>query len=543
MDSVKTLIFGHKNPDTDSVCSAIAYSYLKNELQEQSKPYVLGKIQKETQFVLDSFNVEYPEKLNDVKIQVKDLKYTEVTPIKKTDSILHAFSQMDDNHLRTLPITDINGYLEGIVTMKDIAMEMIKGDFYNVETSVANILSSFEAFVLNMPENKKNIKGRLSVIAYYYKTVLGELSEDDIIIVGDRYDIIEMAIKSHVELIVISGNFHVPEKYVLLAKEHNVALISIDKDTYSVSKLFQQCSFISKIMKRDSIVKFTLENQLEDIKDDILSTNYRNYPVVDMNGKFLGFIGRKHLIDPGRKKVIMVDHNEFAQSADGIEEAEITEIIDHHKIGGISTNLPINFVNIPVGSTCTIVYEQYLSYGIHIPVQMASLMISGIISDTLFFKSPTCTQRDITAVKNLNKIANLDLDEYSMKMFKAGTSLEGYSAEQIFYRDFKEFVISNKKTGISQIFTLDIDEVKSKQEQLTDYMENLRTSKNYDLLILAITDIVNEGSYFFYSSTNENIIANAFSIESSQGAFAKDIVSRKKQIVPMLTKTIEAMRS
>lgn len=543
MDSVKTLIFGHKNPDTDSVCSAIAYSHLKNELGEPSTACVLGKIQKEAQFVLDSFDIQYPNELSDVKIQVKDLKYTQVSPIKKTDSILHAFSQMDDNHLRTLPITDDNGSLEGIVTMKDIAMEMIKGDFYNVETSVSNILSSFDACVLNMPENKTTIKGRLSVIAYYYKTVLGELSQDDIIIVGDRYDIIEMAIKSHVELIILSGNFTVPQKYIDCARENNVAMISVDKDTYSVSKLFQQCSFISKIMKKDSIVKFNLENQLEDIKDDILSTNYRNYPVVDMTGKFLGFIGRKHLIDPGRKKVIMVDHNEFAQSADGIEEAEITEIIDHHKIGGISTSLPINFVNIPVGSTCTIVYEQYISSGVDIPVKMASLMLSGIISDTLFFKSPTCTQRDITAVKQLNKIAGIDLDGYSMKMFKAGTSLEGYSAEQIFYRDFKEFIISNKKTGISQIFTLDIDEVKSKQQQLTDYMQDLRMDKNYDLLILAITDIVNEGSYFFYSSQNENIIANTFSIESSQGAFAENIVSRKKQIVPMLTKTLEVMTS
>lgn len=543
MDSVKTLIFGHKNPDTDSVCSAIAYTHLKNELGEPSTACVLGKIQKEAQFVLDSFNIEYPHELSDVKIQVKDLKYTEVSPIKKTDSILHAFSQMDDNQLRTLPITDENGSLEGIVTMKDIAMEMIQGDFYHIETSVENIIRSFEASILNMPENKTGIKGRLSVIAYYYKTVLGELSSEDIIIVGDRYDIIEMAIKSRVELIIISGNFPVPEKYIQYARENNVAMISIDKDTYSVSKLFQQSNFISKIMKKDSIIKFNLENQLEDIKDDILSTNYRNYPVVDMAGQFMGFIGRKHLINPGRKKVIMVDHNEFAQSAEGIEEAEITEIIDHHKIGGISTSLPINFVNIPVGSTCTIVYELYISSGVDIPLKMASLMLSGIISDTLFFKSPTCTQRDITAVKQLNKIAGIDLDDYSMRMFKAGTSLEGYSSEQIFFRDFKEFIISGKKTGISQIFTLDIDEVRSKQQQLTDYMQDLRLQKDYDLLILAITDIVNEGSYFFYSSQNENIIANTFSIESAQGAFAENIVSRKKQIVPMLTKTLEAMTS
>lgn len=538
---MSTLVFGHKNPDTDSVCSAIAYSHLKNHQNESSEPRVLGEIQKEAMFVLDRFDTSYPVLLEDVRIQVSDLKYTAVNPIKRENSLLYAYTKMMENQLRTIPIVDEEGYLEGIVTMKDIAMEMINGDFYNIKTSISNIITDLGGIPLFPFSDKKIIEGSISVMAFYYKSAQSILTEKDIIIVGDRYDIIEIAIESSVQLILVTGSCEIPEKYIEMAKEKNVPMIKIPKDTYTVTKLFQQCNFISRIMKTDSIIKFTLENHIEDIKDDIISTNFRNYPVLDSQGKFVGFIGRKHLLNPGKKRVIMVDHNEFAQSAYGIEEAEILEIVDHHKIGGIKTNLPINFMNIPVGSTCTIVYELYKNQEIPIPYNIAGLMLSGIISDTLYFKSPTCTQRDISAVKALNEITRVDLDKFAMDMFKAGTSLDGYSEEEIFFRDFKDFMLRDIKTGISQVFTLDIDDVRKRQDSLMAFMNKLKKDRNYDILILAVTDILNEGSYFFYSSTNENIVANSFDIEEAQGAFAKHIVSRKKQIVPMLSSTLEAM--
>lgn len=538
---MNTLVFGHKNPDTDSVCSAISYSHLKNHQGENTKAMVLGDIQKEAMFVLDRFDTSPPSLLEDVRIQVKDLKYTVVEPIKRNHSLLYAYNKMMQSYLRTIPIVDEDGYLEGIVTMKDIAMEMINGDFYNIKTSISNIINDLGGVPLFPLSEEKVIKGPISVMAFYYKSILSTLTEKDIIIVGDRYDIIEIAIESGVQLIVVTGPSEIPEKYIAMAKEKNLPMIKVPKDTYTVAKLFQQCNFISRIMKTESIIKFTIDNHIEDIKDDIISTNFRNYPVLDNQGKFVGFIGRKHLLNPGKKKVIMVDHNEFGQSAYGIEEAEILEIVDHHKIGGIKTNLPINFMNIPVGSTCTIVYEVYKNEGIPIPYNIAGLMLSGIISDTLYFKSPTCTQRDISAVKALNEITRVDLDRFAMDMFKAGTSLDGYTEEEIFFRDFKDFMIRDIKTGISQVFTLDIDDVKKREDSLMSFMDKIKKDRSYDILILAVTDIINEGSYLFYSSTNENIVPNAFQVEDLQGAFAENIVSRKKQIVPMLTSTIEAM--
>ncbi|WP_129597982.1 putative manganese-dependent inorganic diphosphatase [Anaerophilus nitritogenes] len=538
---MKTLIFGHQNPDTDSVCSSIAYSYFKNQMGESTVPQVLGKIQKESIYVLDKFEISHPNYLENVKIQVRDLKYTKVSPIKKDHSILHAYHHMESNQIKTIPVVDEHGFLEGLLTMKDIAMEMINGDFYHIKTSLSNIMNDLGGIPLYIPDKHNLVEGSVSVMAYYYKSIEGLLGPNDIIIVGDRYDIIEMAIINKVQLLIITGESEIPHKYIELAKKHLVPIIKIPKDTYTVSKLFQQCNFVSKIMKTSSLMKFSLDDYIDDIKDDIITTNFRNYPILDSNRKFIGFIGRKHLLNPGKKQVILVDHNEFSQSAEGIEEAQILEIIDHHKIGGVSTNLPINFINMPIGSTCTIIYELYKSNHIPIPYSMAGLMLSGIISDTLYFKSPTCTQRDIQAVKDLNKITQLDLDQYAMAMFKAGTALEGYSEEEIFFRDFKDFSIHNMKIGISQIFTLDIEEVTKKQSILIEFMNQLRDQQQYDILILTVTDIIHEGSYFFYSLSNENLVSYAFHIDHKQGAFAKNIVSRKKQIIPMLTAAIELL--
>ncbi|WP_053955949.1 putative manganese-dependent inorganic diphosphatase [Inediibacterium massiliense] len=538
---MKTLIFGHQNPDTDSVCSAIAYSYLKNQMGESTVPKVLGTIQKESLYVLDKFNVNHPDFLENVKIQVKDLEYTQVSPIQQHHSILHAYHHMESNQLKTIPIVDENRFLKGLLTMKDIAMEMIHGDFRHIKTSLSNIINDLDGIPLYIPDEDKLVEGNVSVMAYYYKSIVGLLGSKDIIIVGDRYDIIEMAISNKVQLLIITGECEIPQKYIDLAQKNSVPIIKIPKDTYTVSKLFQQCNFVCKIMKKSSLVKFSLDDYIDDIKDDIITTNFRNYPILDANRKFMGFIGRKHLLNPQKKQVILVDHNEFSQSAEGIDDAQILEIIDHHKIGGISTNLPINFMNIPIGSTCTIIYELYKSNHISIPCSMAGLMLSGIISDTLYFKSPTCTQRDIHAVEELNKITQLNLDEYALSMFKAGTALEGYTEEEIFFRDFKDFLIHDMKIGISQVFTLDIEEVNKKQSILIKFMDQLRQQKEYHMLILTVTDIINEGSYFFYSSSNENLLSYAFHIDPIQGAFAKDIVSRKKQIVPMLTHAIELL--
>lgn len=531
---MKTYIFGHKNPDTDSICAAVSYAYLKNQLGEDCEPKRLGDIQKETEFVLNYFGVCPPELLDNVKIQVRDLKYTKMTPIQKEHSILHAYREMQDHRLKTMAIVDEQEHLLGLVTMQDIAMDMIQGDFYNIDTSIANIVEGLKARMLHVPDPQMRVCGKVAVVAYYLASGETVLTKDRIIIVGDRYDVIESAIMHQVKLIIVSGNFDLPQKYIKLAEEKKVPIIVAPQDTYIVSKTIQFCNFISTVMEDEVLIKFNEVDYLDDIKDDIIKSSYRNFPVISQEGKFLGFVGRKHLLSLGRKKVILVDHNEFAQSADGIEEAEILEVIDHHKIGGLSTNLPIRFINMPVGSSCTIIYQQYQIHGIVPTREMAGLMISGILSDTLYFKSPTTTAKDREVVQELNRIVQIDLQKYFMEMSRIGTSIEGYSEEEILYRDCKEFSLKQYRIAVSQIFTLDIEEVLKRKEALLSYMEKERKRKGYEEMIFVVTDIIREGSYFFYAGELNGLIEGSFEVENRQGVFVPYTVSRKKQILPML---------
>ncbi|WP_099192716.1 putative manganese-dependent inorganic diphosphatase [Tepidibacter mesophilus] len=531
---MSTLIFGHKNPDTDSVTSAIAFSHLKNKLGFDTKPCVLGDIRKEAEFVLDYFKLAHPTFIKDVKTQVKDLNFNKISGVNPNSSILSAYKTMEASNLKTLPIVDNNHKLLGIVTMKDIAMNLVNGNIDCLNTTLSNIASDLNGDILI--NSNDIVNGKLSIIAFYYKTIQGTLSDKDIIIVGDRYDVIEHAIESKVQLIILTGDNEIPEKYLNLAKENSVSIVRVPNDTYSTSKLIHQCNFVSSIMNSD-IVKFEECDYIDDVKEDILHTHYRHYPVIDSNNSFLGFLGRDHLLNPKKKQVILVDHNEEAQSVDGLNQAELLEIIDHHKIGGISTSSPINFRNMTVGSTCTIVYTMFKENNIEIPFEIAGVLISGILSDTLLFRSPTTTDVDKAAVENLNKILNLDIEKYAMEMFKSGTSLDGFSIKEIVNMDFKEFNLEGLKTGIGQVFTLDIDSIFNKKDEFLNYINDT----DYDLCVLAITDIIKEGSYLIYKS-EDKLISKAFNVEASQGVFVDGVVSRKKQLVPNLTEAIKSSK-
>lgn len=535
-----TFIFGHKNPDTDTVTSAIATSFLKNKLGHHTEPCVLGSINKESKYILDFFQIIPPKLIKNVKTQIKDINYDKTHFITPNTSILSAYKLMESKNLRTLPVVDYNNKLIGLVTMKDIAIELIKGDFRTLKTSLSNLEKDLNGTLL--VEVCPAIEGCISVIAYYYKTIEGAFTGQDIIIVGDRYSIIEHAIQSKVKLIIITGNTVLPAKYLELARLNGVNLMTVPTDTYTTAKLINKCKYVSLIMQSKDLIKFNQNEYLEDIKDDMITTNYRNYPVVDDDNIFLGFVNRKHLLNPGKKKVILVDHNEYAQSAEGLEEANILEIIDHHKIGDISTSMPISFRNIPVGSTCTIVYGMFKEQHLDIPFNIAGLLLSGIISDTLLFKSPTTTEIDISAAKDLNQIVNLDLDEFAMGMFKAGTSLEGYSIEEIFYKDFKEFNLDGYKTGMGQVFTLDIEKVMKRKDDFISYINETHKQKNYYLTLLLVTDILKEGSYLLFQCDNPNVISTAFNITLEQGVFVEHLVSRKKQVVPKVLEAIAILK-
>lgn len=532
-------IFGHKNPDTDSITSAIALSNLKNKLGYNAIACSLGNINKETKYVLDYFNVNKPILLDNVKTQVKDLDYDKVESITKYRSILFSYRKMEANNIRTLPVVDDNKRIIGIVTMKDIAMSLIKGNYYKLDTSLDNILKDLDGKLL-IGQNKE-INGNIVVISLYHKTLRREsvLDGNSVVIVGDMYEAISTAIESKVQLIILTGGKKIPAKYLAAAKQNNVSIISVNTDTYTASKLINQCNYISTIMKTDNLSSFYENEYLEDVKEELVTNRHSYYPVLDKKGRYLGVLNRLHVLKPNRKKVILVDHNEITQSISGLNEAQILEIVDHHKIGDIKTDEPINFRNMPLGSTCTIVYYMYKEENIEIDKATAGLLISGILSDTLYFKSPTTTEKDKNAVADLNNILNLDLDKYSYDMFKAGTSLENESIEEIFNKDFKEFDEGEYRVGVSQVFTLDIDDVFRRKDDFISYINEINKNRNHYITLLLITDILKNGSYILYKIQNDSILKRAFDIVPSQGVFIDGVVSRKKQVVPKILAEIK----
>ena len=541
---MKTLIFGHKNPDTDSVCSAIAYSFLKNSLNEETEPRVLGEIKNEARYVLDHFHLPYPEILDNVKTQVKDVPYYKSKSIDEHNSYLKAFKTMDENSLNTIAITDENNYLTGILSIKDIAMELIRGDFKNLNSVFNNILIQLEARILVSANlhNDSSIIGNISVATDYHGSLNNSYNKTDIVITGDIFPLIEKLLEYNVGMIIICSETVIPEEIVNTAQAKNIAVIQTNKDTYAVSKIIQQCNSVKNIMKKNEIVKLNINDYLTDVKEEIANTNYRNYPIVDSDGKYLGFLDRKSLSATSRKKVILVDHNEENQSVYGLNEANVVEIIDHHKLGGLTSVEPINFLNYPVGSTCTIVYQQYEFNKIGIPENIAGILISGILSDTLSFKSPTCTHYDIIAVKELNKIAKLNLEDHFSNMYKAACSTENLTIEELLYTDSKEFTNINEKFRISQFFTSDLEFIESNSIEIMGKLKYESENKNYFLFLLAVTDIIKEGSYLYYLCRDNNFISMAFNCNDAQGVFAENIVSIKKQIIPQIISELNSKR-
>lgn len=539
----QNLIFGHKKPDTDSVCAAIALALLKNKLGEVSEPYILGNINKETEFVLKHFSIEIPKVLDNVKIQIKDLDYDRVKPFNKDLSVHFAYFNMNENKLRTLPIVDEEGRLAGIITMKDIAMSLINTDQRHLSTSYDNIIETLIGkSILKFDDI---IDGEIIVASFEEDTLRKSaiINKKSIVIVGDRYDVIRHAIETGARLIIITGDFEVPNNLIELAEKCRVNIIRTPYQTYYTAKNISLSKYVKDIMKSRDIVTFNEDDYLNDCKEDIEQSKHSKFPIISKDKKYLGLLSRNHMINPQRKRVILVDHNEMNQSAEGLEEAEILEVIDHHKIGDIRTSIPIIFRNVPVGSSNTIIYNMYKENSVEIKRDVAGLMLSGIISDTLLLKSPTTTERDRTAVDELLKIVGLNLNNYALEMFKAGTSLEGYTNEEILFQDFKKFNLEYKDVGISQVFTMDINQIMNRKDEFIELIDDMTADRNYFMIIMAVTDIVNEGSYIFYTSSKERIIKGIFEEEEAfQGIYVDKCVSRKKQIVPRVINALRMLR-
>lgn len=535
----KIFIFGHKNPDTDSVTASISLSYLKNKLGLTTTPRILGDINNETRFVLDYFKVPQPKYLNDVKLQIKDLNFQRDFAIHENDSIIEGYNFMNKTNVSTVPVIDENGTLLGIISMKNIAKTLINGDFQKIQTSYQNILDTIGGKeILRFNET---IEGTTLVASYRSTTFMDrvQLTNEHILIVGDRHSIIEYAVKSKIKLLIITGDGWIKEEHLEIAKQNHISIIKTDKSSFEVAQKVGLSNYVKNILHNQGIVTVHEREEVNDFIDLTKKNKFNYYPVVGDDNKYIGFLRLADVNDRKPKEVILVDHNEYEQSVDGLEEATIVEIIDHHKIGSLATSMPINFRNMPVGSSNTIIYQLYQENNIGIPTPIAGLMLSGILSDTLMLKSPTTTALDKVAVENLSKLANIDYKTYGVEMFKAASSIKGKTLEEILYTDFKNFAIDNKKIGVGQIFTMNIEDIKAHEVELIDLIERVAKNNDYTLVALFVTDIIRNGSYMFYNKKAADILDNCFDVEITEGTYIQDCVSRKKQIIPPIMETLE----
>ena len=536
----KTFIFGHKKPDTDSVMSAISLSYLKNKLGENTVPKVLGDINKETQFALNYFNLKVPEYLNDVKLQLKDVDFHKNFLIKETDSIYNGYQKMLEAGLTGLPVVDEKGYFTGLITIKDLSHVIVNENAEDLYTSYDNLLHVLKGEEIIRNDNQ--IVGRLLVAAYRSTTFMQniKLKEDMILIVGDRHSIIEYAVYSKVKMIILSGDSEIKDIHLEIAKKNGVNIIRTPYSTYHITRLVSLSNYIKTMVRSYNPTKFENTEFVANVIDINNRLKHTNYPIVDRRNKCLGLLKITDLSEKHPKKVILVDHNEKLQSVEGIEEAEILEIIDHHNLGSITTNSPINFRNMAVGSTCTIVYTLFKERNIEIPREIAGAMLSGILSDTLILKSPTATIKDITAVHELAAIAEVDYKKYGMSLLKAGTSLVGMTKEDVLYNDFKIYTVEDKTFAIGQFFTMNFDEIEKDLNEYIHVLDEVAEANNYNLVALFVTDIIKNGSYVIFNTKGKDIIELAYGINYiPEGYFINGCVSRKKHVVPMIMDVLE----
>jgi len=535
----KTYIFGHKNPDTDSVTSAIALSYLKNKQGLNTKPVILDTLNTETEFVLKYFGIEIPEFLNDVKLKIEDVEYYKDYYVKEDVSILKTYEFIKQRNVTAIPVIAENKKLLGLVTLKEIANELVSGNFNEVITSYENIVETLNGKEILKCEEE--IKGNILVAAYGSETILTDIKMDaeTILIVGNRNRVIDYAINSKVKLLIVIGGQELSKEQLELARQNCVNIISTNYDSFHTAKLIGLSSYVKNLLDDSRIESINKKDDLDVLLEISSKQGYNNYPVVNEKGKCEGLVRITDIKQKNRKKVILVDHNETEQSVIGLEEAEIIEIVDHHKIGDLTTTKPINFRNMSVGSTNTIVYMMYQEARVEIPSDIAGIMFSGIISDTLNFTSPTTTKIDVEVANELAKIAGINKQQYAMQMFKEGTNISGKTTEEIITGDLKVFQIDNQKIGVSQVFTLSSEEILSEKEKYIEAMDRIKQAKGYSMIVMYLTDIVRKGSYVLYCESAKEILQEAMEVkEIYQGIYRDGILSRKKQIIPELMKSI-----
>lgn len=531
----KIYIFGHQSPDTDAVTSAISLSHLKNKLGMDTEPRVLGHINKETKYVLDKFGIKEPKYLNDVKLQLKDLDYHKGLFVDENKSIDYVYKFLTEKGVTGTPVvTDGNKY-KGIITIKDIAKKLISNDFDKIDSNYSNILETVSGEeVLKFDDE---IKGNVLVASYDSDTFTSNvnLNSNSILIVGDRQDIIKKAIDDNVKLIVVTGPEKITEENLKLAENNKVNVIKTNIDSFHTSKLICLSNKIGTLLVEDTSKIFRENDYYTDFVEATKKLKHNNYPILNNDGVCLGLIRITEIINKNNKKVMLVDHQEKEQSVIGLDEANILEIVDHHKIGNINTTNPINFRNMTVGSTNTIVYFMYKENNVEIPKEIAGIMLSGLLSDTLCLQSPTTTEIDKKVAEDLSLIAGVDYEKYALDMFKAGTSLEGLTKEEVIKSDFKSFQIGDEKMAIGQVFTLDVDRIFDELDTYIKKLEEINNKEGYKFIIIAITDILKNGSYLIFTENAKSVLESIYKLDDiKQGYYVDGLVSRKKQILPAI---------
>lgn len=528
----KVFIFGHKKPDTDSVCSAIALSYLKNALGENTEPRILSSINEETKYVLKKLKFDVPDVLSDVKLQIKDVNYHRNFKINIKNSVYNAFLKMQENNMSTIPLVDDNDEFRGSFAMKDIAKTQILGEIKHLKSNYDLILETIEGKEILRFDNE--IEGNLINVALRSSSevVQNIFDKNSILIIGDRHSVIENAINKKVKLIIVAFKAKIKDEHLALAKKNKVNIIYSDIDSFNILTKINFANYIENYQYTKSLVCVNESMDVSDFNDLINKTKHSYYPVIDSLNKCLGLIKLSDLRENTPKKVMLVDHNEMNQSVDGLDEAEILSIVDHHKLGTIGTNKPINFRNMSVGSTCTIIYELFKENKVKIPKEIAGLLVAGITSDTLLLKSPTTTKEDKVALKDLGKISEINLEKFAMDMFKANDIVKSKTMKEIIYSDFKVFNVDKKVIAVGQVTTLNSKAILKQKSSYIKFLNKESIQNNYDIMIFLITDIFKNGSYILFNEPSKNIMKLAFNDNLEQGNFLDGVVSRKKQVLP-----------
>lgn len=532
-------VFGHKNPDTDSVMSAIALSYLKNQMGMHTVPRVIGPVNRETKFALDYFKVKTPSYLNDVRVRISDIKYVKKAFISETATIDEAFNFMRSKDLTAIPLVDKKKHVTGYITLKDIAKYMMQEHRIEVDTNLKYLLKTLKAKIVTNFDN--NFQGKVAMITFSTEAFINEvkLAPDSILIVGDRYKVIERAIDEKIKLIILTRDRVVPVDLLKKAIKNRVNIITSAYTSFDLCTKLTTANFVKMINKTPNPLTVNVNEYLEDFKLLTQKYNYTNYPVINDAGECQGVIRLNDVSNYTQNQVILVDHNNYEQSVEGLEEAEILEVFDHHNIGNIGTTSPIYFSCRPVGCTATIICDRYKKEGIKIPKDMAGIMLSAIISDTLLFTSPTTTEIDKEYATMLSKIACVDIEKYGMSMLVAASSIQGLTPVEVIGQDFKSYSISDNTYGIAVVTTMEFDKI---EEQMDEYIKelNLMCETRFKGVLLFAVDIIKQGSFVIYSDSTKNLVETAFNLGNvCEGTFLPGIVSRKKQILPPIMKVLE----